>query len=172
MPTKPPPKRRTASAIELAERRSKLAKLCIAGWGPERIYREGGLGYGSRQHVHRDMKIVLEALLKEQNELAHTMRAVSLERLERAINVATEIMEREHLAHSGGNLVSYVDPTTGEEIRLHDSGPQLSAANTLRQLEESKRKLLGIDAPTKVEQTVDGTVKYVVEVAADEMEQL
>lgn len=164
------PSARMANKIRLAERRDKACKLAVKGWTYDRIAKE--LGYNSRQAAHRDVKVALEQLMKEQHAAAGELQAVGVQRIENAIAAVIEVMESTHVAHSAGKIVQREDPKTGELIDVIDHAPILSAAEVLRKLEESRRKLLGLDAPSRVEQKVDGTVSYQVAVEASEMEQL
>lgn len=88
--------------------------------------------------------------------------------IDAALTKANEILEAVHLAVAGGRVVR--DEET--DAAIIDHGPNLAAAQALIRMSESRRKLLGTDAPAKTEVAVDQTIKYVVEATAEELEQL
>jgi hypothetical protein len=173
----PTPKQdREATKILRAERRRKALALSVAGRTYDQIVAlskaEGWpLGYNSRQAVHRDLRAALDQAIKEQNVEANRLIAKELLRLEGAVATITEIMEKDHLAHSNGKVVTYVNES-GEIVRVYDDGPRLAASQALIRASESIRRLTGLDAPAKVAGTVDGTINYVINATPDELEQL
>lgn len=161
-----------------AERREKALRLSIAGWSYQRIVDEAGLGYRNKQAVHVDMV----AAYKEYRERQDLAAADKIARHEMLLNEAIEtvhdIMNRRHLATGNGRVVQRktgkIDPATGLEAYedVYDDSVNLAAADKLRQLSESLRKLGGLDAPAKVQAQVDGTVSYSINVTPDEMDKL
>lgn len=161
--------------IDRAERRRAAVKLSVAGWSYDRIYRERPeLGYNNRQAVYRDIQAALKEAREKQNLAAGELIAKEMMRLDNAVAAITEIMQKDHFAHSGGNVVRRNVGTEDEPVweEIHDDGPRLAAANALVRASESIRRLTGIDAPSKVEAQVDGTVAYVVKATAEELENL
>lgn len=148
---------RTAAKIERDERRRAATKLAVAGHTYEEIAER--LGYSSRQAAHRDVKAGLAPALKALTEAGKEYIAVSLARLEEAHRVAAQVMT-EHR------------PATLDEPDAMTADQRLAAVTTVVKVSESLRKLLGIDAPTKTETTIDATVGYAVAVAPEELEQL
>lgn len=140
-----------------AERRREAVKLATAGHTYEEI--AGKLGYSSRQAAFRDVKAGLAPALKALTEEGKTYLAVSLARLEEAHRVAATVMH-EHR------------PATADEPDEVAADQRLAAAATVVKVSESLRKLLGLDAPTKTEATIDATVGYVVAVAPEELDAL
>lgn len=109
-----------------------------------------------------------EAVRREQyrrramvDESLDEMRERETERLEALGMAALRVLETKHYAVSGGTVVTRENPVTGEVTEMLDDGPALAAVNTLVKVSESLRKLLGLDAATKVDAAV--TVKYTIE---------
>lgn len=90
------------------------------------------------------------------SEPAELARQFERERLDGLWRRAEEIANTVHYVTAHGKIV--VDPDTGEKIV--DDGPKLAAISSMRAIAESYRKLDGLDAPTRVEQS--GSVKYEV----------
>lgn len=98
---------------------------------------------------------------QEKNGESVTMlRQQELERLEKLGRHALKVLETAHYLVNAGMIVTHEGPD-GIRRPLYDDGPTLAAVKTLMQLSESRRKLLGLDAPQKVANEV--TVKYTVQ---------
>lgn len=82
-------------------------------------------------------------------EPAEQARAVELARLEDAHDAALAVLLREHLTVSHGKVITVKDEQ-GNDVPLIDDGPVLQAIDRIRALSESRRKLLGLDAPSRV----------------------
>lgn len=93
------------------------------------------------------------------SEPAEQARAVELARLEDAHDAALTVLLREHLTVSHGKVITTKD-ADGNDIPLIDDAPVLQAVDRIRALSESRRKLLGLDAPAQIEHT--GGVRYEV----------
>lgn len=100
----------------------------------------------SRSHAWEAVRRAFRDTLTEPAEQA---RAVELARLEALHDKAMEILESQHVTVSNGQIVRL------DGQPLPDSGPVLAAINTLVKVSESRRKLLGIDAPAKMELTLE-----------------
>ncbi len=148
------PSHRSAKRAEVAQRRAEAVRLAADGMTYQEI--ADRLGYGSRQGAHQDVQRALAEYRAERDAAAEHLIDISLVRIDEALRVASEVMRARHLAHSGGALVKYVDDA-GEEHTLEDSGPRLAAASRFVAFDESRRKLLGLDAPaaSKVDLSVD-----------------
>lgn len=83
---------------------------------------------------------VREALEKRIQEPLEDVRRMELARLDHLYELALKVTQREH-----AKLYQGVD--TG----YRDDGPLLAAIDRLIKVSESRRKLLGMDAPTQVE---------------------
>lgn len=89
------------------------------------------------------------------NEGIDELRNREFERLEKLGLEALRVLEKDHVVVNSGTVVQH----NGRD--LIDSGPKLAAVNTLVKVSESLRKLLGLDAATKVDAAV--TVQYTVQ---------
>jgi hypothetical protein len=76
-------------------------------------------------------------------------RAAHRARLEAAAETVMEIMARDHVHVSQGRVMK-----DDNGIPLIDDGPKLAAAEKIRALSESLRKLDGLDAATKVDTSI------------------
>lgn len=83
------------------------------------------------------------------SEPAEQARAVELARLEDAHDAALAVLLREHLTVSHGKVIM-VKNDQGEDVPLIDDAPVLNAVDRIRALSESRRKLLGLDAPARL----------------------
>jgi hypothetical protein len=163
------PDHRAAKRAEVAERRTKAIRLHLAGLTFQQIADQ--LGYSSRQVAGKDVARALEELKAEQHKAAEEWRAVELARLDQALAVAIRVMNEQHVAHSGGSIVMRV--VDGEEVPVVDNGPSLAAVDRVVKISESRRKLLGLDAPAKQEIVQESTVHFaVVGVPAEELDAL
>ncbi len=102
------------------------------------------------------------------------LRARELASLDKALKVVNEVLERQHLRVNDGKVVQHNIGTDEEPewVDIYDDSPNLMAADRVVKISESRRKLLGQDAPSKVETTMGGTVEYVIKIDGSEMEQL
>lgn len=110
------------------------------------------LGF-SRQRAHQIYK---EALAEIPVLEVNLYRAEQREILDDLVREARAVLERDHITVSNGKVIT-VD---GEP--LIDDGPKLAAIREIRALEESRRKLDGVDAPVKQELSGDVKVRYEV----------
>lgn len=171
----PPGGHRPADKLPLAERRERTAALARRGWSYDRIVREGGLGHNNKTTVHNDVKAVLAEAVKRMDLAGDQLLAARLEEIRMAAEVFAEVMGKQHLAHSNGRVVRREVELPDGTIEWHDvydDGPRIAAAAQFLRASESLRKLLGQDAPAKVQQQVDSTVSYQVNVTSEEMDQL
>lgn len=134
-------------AAEIAIRRNEAIKLKRAGKSWQEI--ADLLGYDSRGTAFNDVKRAKEEARAELKETVEGERETDLERLDAMLAEAWRVMEAGHLAVSGGKVVM-VGPEGGESP-LADNGPKLEAIRTLLRVLERRARLLGLDAPTRVE---------------------
>ncbi len=89
---------------------------------------------------------------------AEEVRKMELDRLDLLIDKAMDVLTANHIVVQFGKIVlDGSKPDDGEpDLRepVRDHGPVLQAIATLQRLSESRRKLLGTDAPQKVDATV------------------
>ena len=144
-----------ASKTQKAQRTERMARaldLRVAGLSLAQIGRELGVDEST---ACRYVKDALAALAKRNDDNAETLRALELERLDKLQRAAERVLAKNHVYVNSGKVV--FDGTT----KLIDDGPVLAAIDRLVRIAESRRKLMGIDAPAKVEQS--GEVRVVVE---------
>ena len=146
------PKGRYARTRDTAERDAEAADLRAKGWTHRRIAAHFDVD------VHTAFDMVQRALKAIVKEPAEAVRLFELERLDgelerlNGLEEATrEVLERHHVTVSNGQIVRL----DGEP--LLDDGPVLQAVDRLLKIEESRRrngesrrKLLGLDAPSRV----------------------
>jgi hypothetical protein len=128
------------------ERDAWAAERWIEGWTYQQIADAMDLaGKGTAwQSVQRGLLPRREVTA----ENLERVRAAHRARLEAATEVAVEIMYKDHVHVSQGRIMKDDDG-----VPLIDDGPKLAAADRIRSLSESLRKLDGIDAATKSEIT-------------------
>lgn len=135
-----------AQRAATAERRAKLIKLRLAGRRYEDIYEE--LGYSSRYAASRDFNRALEQNIAEQRASMEVYREAELMKLDDLAVQATRILLTAHyVVTQSGRIVE--DPRTGQPMR--DDGPSLAAIDRLVKIGDRRAKLLGLDAPQRME---------------------
>lgn len=140
--------------IGAADRRQRALELRKAGAS----YRAIGATLGvSEAQAHRDVQDALARLAELELTSAAELRALEMARLDDLALTAARILAATHPLVSGGKVLSGFT-SEGKPIGLTDDGPKLAAIRELRLISESRRKLLGLDAPAKVAPTnPDGT---------------
>lgn len=131
-----------ARAAEKAVRVQRALELRTAGLTNAQISDEIGV---DERTARRYVQEALALLAKHTEHDAANLRALELERLDKLQRAAERVLARRHVKVSGNGLVIC------EGKPLEDDAPTLRAIETLVKISESRRKLLGIDAPTKVE---------------------
>ena len=122
---------------EDAERIAQWCRMRSRGQSYAAIGREFGV---TRQAVQ---DAVSRAMARVVREAAEPLRQMELEKLDRLERAALEVLETRH-----------VQLYQGADTGFEDDGPKLSAVDRLIKLSETRRRLLGLDAPEQVEQTV------------------
>lgn len=98
--------------------------------------------------AHADIQQALGELAELEHESAAEYRTMELERLDTLAVEAWRVLSVTHPLVSGGKVLN----------GYADDGPKLGAIDRLLRISESRRKLLGLDAPTKTALTnPDGT---------------
>ncbi|MGH3586136.1 MAG: hypothetical protein ACRDQ0_07405 [Pseudonocardia sp.] len=133
-------KGRYVRTLATARRDAAAVKLRDEGHTLQEIADE--LGYCDKGEASRAIRRAFADVAREPVE---SLTRALLAQLEDLTDATLEILERDHLAHSHGQLVVGRD---GEP--LLDDGPKLAAIREARQLNESIRKLVGADAPSRV----------------------
>jgi hypothetical protein len=154
-------KGRFVKTLEGAERDAEACRMRADAQSYQTI--SDHLGYGHASNARR----AVEAMLRDTvaDDVA-TLRALVLERLDRAERAVLEVMRTRHLTVSHGRVIKVPDPDAppddpDREVPLLDDGPVLQAVDRLLKIAQRRSALLGLDAPTKIQ--TDGTVKYTVE---------
>jgi hypothetical protein len=129
-----------------AERRAKAFELRRAGLPYRGIARELGI---SEKTAHQDVQRVLAGLAEIERQSAEEYRALELDRLGELQVEATRILRQTHPLISGGKVLSGFT-SDGKPFGLTDPAPKLAAIDRLLRISESRRKLLGLDAPTQI----------------------
>jgi hypothetical protein len=149
--------RRATRQVAIAEKTARILELRKAGLDIRAIAEQTGV---SRSRVHQLLHAGLRSIVASP---AEALKEQSIREIERVKKVATDIIESFTPLVQGGAVVCDVvrDPLTGEEMKhpltgetwklpIVDRAPAIQAAKLLLQADESLRKLLGADAPTKV----------------------
>lgn len=128
-----------------AERRQKALDLRKAG----NSYRAIGAQLNiSEAQAHTDVQTALARLAALELASADELRTLELARLDTLAVEAARILSETHPYVSGGKVLP----------NIADDGPRLQAIDRLLRISESRRKLLGLDAPAKTALTnPDGT---------------
>ena len=137
---------------------ARALDLRVAGLSLAQIGRELGVDEST---ACRYVKDALAGLAKRTESNAEHLRELELERLDKLQRAAERVLAKNHLFVNAGRIVEDIDDKTGLPYKLIDDGPVLAAIDRLVRIAESRRKLMGIDAPAKVEQS--GEVRVIVE---------
>jgi hypothetical protein len=135
------PQGRYVVRAETAERDAKACRLRVQGLSYDQIAQ--ALGFRDRSGARRAVQRALTATVREDAEELVALEAERLDDLTR--HLQRVITTRHYQATASGNLAR--DPDTGDLVS--DYGPVIAAARELRQVSESRRRLLGLDAPAK-----------------------
>lgn len=131
---------RFTNSYTTAQRDGQAAKLRDEGWTLQAI--ADHLGYHDRTHAKQGIRRAIEKVVKEPAERLVTREAARLDTL---YEEALEVLLREHVTVSHGRIIKDDDGNP-----LLDDGPKLAAIDRLVKVRESYRKLLGLDAPSRV----------------------
>lgn len=124
-----------------AERDAKACRLRVQGVSYEQIAE--ALGFRDRSGARRAVQRALAAVVREDATELIALEEQRLDDLTR--HLQRVITTRHYLATASGKLATH--PETGELVP--DDGPVIAAARELRQVSESRRRLLGLDAAAK-----------------------
>lgn len=127
-----------------AERRTKALALRVSGANWEDIAAQ--LGYSDRAAAYKDVERALTQRKREQAAQADLAAALELERLDAMERAAWAVLRRRHITISQGRVMR---DECDEPIE--DDAPTLDAIDRLLKIQVRRAKLLGLDAPAKVE---------------------
>jgi len=140
------------------EERAFCYELRIAGLSIRKIaaVATGHFGYNIGSTKVHDL------LSEETEQRVRPLREAFIDweadRLDRVIERAFAIADKRHVATSGGTIVRDDDGNP-----LEDDGPTLQALDRIIRASESRRRLFGLDVPTKVDATVVETTQQDLE---------
>lgn len=137
-------------------RRARAVEMRVKGATWQQI--ADALGYADRGAACGDIRRFREQTRAEAEERLDELRELEVDRLDMLIRAATTVLEAHHIVIQGGKAVM-VGPE-GAEQEVIDHGPVLQAVAAIAKLSESRRKLLGVDAPVKLDAQFE--VKYTV----------
>jgi hypothetical protein len=151
---------RFSRSVKTAQRDADATDLRAKGWSLQRIADE--LGFASKGAVHNAIRRTFRDIPSPGTE---DEKRLDLDRIDRLIEQAWGVMEREHLAYSNGRVVRrrIGVEADGDGNELHDAdgkpipvyedvledGPILSAIAHIRALLERRAKIFGYDAPAR-----------------------
>ncbi len=168
---------------ESRRRDHKAAELRGQGWSYDRIAAE--LRFASRGHAH---DAVMRAFAEIPSEESAHSKALDLERIDRLIEQAWQIMLRDHVTVSQGRgvgkQIGWQRDDAGEILRdgegapiglyedILDDGPALAAIREIRALIEHRTKIFGYAAParSRVEVITEDVVDAEIAALTAEME--
>lgn len=125
---------------ETARRDAQAADLRAEGWTLQQIADE--LGFHDSSHARQAIRRALREIVRGP---AERLIAHEAERLDTLYEEALEVLQRDHVTVSHGKVITGADGKP-----LLDDGPKLAAIDRLVKVRESYRKLLGLDAPSRV----------------------
>lgn len=125
---------------ETAARDARAAQLRAEGWTIQAIADE--LGYNSKTSATLAIRRALQAIV---HGPAEQLLSLYVDRLENLYHAAEDIREQDHVVVSHGKIIKDDDGNP-----LTDSGPKLAAIREARETLVSMRKMLGLDAPSRV----------------------
>ncbi len=129
-----------------AERRAKLIQERLKGRLFEDIWEE--LGYASRSAATKDFHRAFELRIADQRTSVEVYRELELTRLDQYTLEAIQVLHTRHYAITPSGKVGR-HPETDEV--LIDDGPTLAALDRLLKIQARRARLLGLDAPQKME---------------------
>jgi hypothetical protein len=138
---------RAERQADAARRRAQVVQARLAGASFEEIGRQLGV---SDTRAHQLWTDALERTIKEP---ADRHRALELQRLDQLQLSAVRVLRDGHVVIQGGKVVA-----DRQGRPYTDHAPVLQAINTLLRVAERRARLLGLDAPAKVDAKVDGHV--------------
>jgi len=140
--------------VEKLARQQRALELRIAGMTYSQIGDAIGVGRATAYKYYRE---ALGELLKENVEKMEELRQLELARLDHLQREAETVLRKSHVYVSQGGKIVY-----DGDVKLVDDGPTMQAIATVLRIMERRSKLLGLDQPTKIEQSgsVEVTTGY------------
>jgi len=134
-----------AEHAEKVARQQKALDYRVTGMTYQQIADALGV---TRPTAWKYVAAALDEVAKETFAKAAQLRELELARLDHLQREAERILRSKHVYVTQGGKIVY----DGEE-RLNDDAPTMQAINTVLRIMERRAKLLGLDQPTKIEQS-------------------
>jgi Sigma-70, region 4 len=153
------PRPNSAPRVDAADRDARALELRRAGLNYREIAQQMGVSVATAH------KYVTRGLDRTRREPADALRDLELERLDALQLALTQVLASQHVTVSGGKVIR---DEHGQPLR--DDGPTIAAAQALVRVQESRRRLLGLDAPVKVDaklMTIDQIDARIAELEAE-----
>lgn len=139
-------KGRYTRTLEGAERDREAARLRSRGFSYQEI--SDDLGYGDRANAYRAVTKLLAGIDIDTREIATKLQ---LDQLDMLTQATLDVLERFHYTVSDGRIVYLGDKGDSDREPLLDDGPVLNAVDRLLKIADRRARLLGLDAPKRVE---------------------
>lgn len=154
--------------LATAEREAHAAELRGRGLSYQKVAETMRAdGSASPKYTKADAFHDIEAALKATvSEPAEAARQFELERLDLMHQAALAVLEGHHVTVSNGRIIYLGDQP------LPDTGPVLAAIDRMLRISESRRKLLGLDAPVKVDAKITDAMTAEIEDLIEQMANL
>lgn len=147
------PKGKFIKTAESYERDAEALRLRSRGMSLREIGQR--LGYGDESNTCRALSRAVDAV---RGEPAREVIQQQVELLNLMTEKAMAVLERHHIKVDHGRVILLGRPPEegGDDERepLLDDGPILQAISTLLRIQERRARLLGLDAPARVDATV------------------
>jgi hypothetical protein len=128
------------TALTLSERNQRAAQMRLRGIDCQTIAETLGIALST-------VYVAVDSAMKEVPFAdADSLRKIELAHLDKAQSKALEILDKQHVAISASGKVVYND---GEPVL--DDSVALKAVDSLVKVQGRRAKLLGLDAPTRVQ---------------------
>lgn len=131
-------------SLATRERDARAVELRRRGMTYQQISDQIGLAGPGKAHdaVRRGIR---DSVREDTDEQTY----VELERLDEALRTAYRIMMGRHVHVASNGAVVTTPGPDGKPVAVYDQALNLQAAMGIMRLSESRRKLLGLDAPTR-----------------------
>lgn len=126
------------------QRHAEAVRLRSEGHTYEQIAAQ--LGYRDRASAYNAVQRTIASTVREP---ADELRQMELIRLDSLWLQAMQVLQAQHVTVSNGRVVTI--EKDGEPVPVPDDAPVLQAIDRLLKIMERRSKLLGLDAPAKVE---------------------
>jgi hypothetical protein len=130
------------------DNRRRCLELRLTGMTNEQIGDQLGLHKGTVcKHIKEGLRDIPKAAADE-------LRALEVEKLDREERFINAELSAKHIAFAdNGKIVMDYDDKTGKPYKLTDPGPVFAAVGRLLDIANRRAKLLGLDSPTRIEQS-------------------